>query len=722
MKRKNSLLLVSLFGFISISFCQSVQVDYAENIPGGVYAGSMLKKSFIKKGMTIKNVPADFIVQLSVDTSKLTSEAYTIGHSGKQIIVTGGDQRGLIYGALSITEDIGNGMQLKNIKSRKAQPALPFRAIKFDLPWDTYRRSFSLDQHIETCKDLNYWEAFLDMMAENRFNALTLWNLHPYSYMIRAKNFPEACPWNEKELKEWQDLFHGIFRLAKERGIEIYIFPFNIFVSPAFSKAHQVAVDNPDNDFFFGRADTSEIIKRYTRESVTQLLQEYPEITGMGLTHGEYMGGMTPKEREEWLKETIIEGMRLAGRKLKLVHRIPLSANTGSGGSTSIETERLTRKVIEAEGNLQFIDGPVWGDLKFNWSHAHSTPQLVKVHGGKMYDALFNPLPENYKITWTARNEDFFCLRWGVPGFVREHITRNTPAYVGGYFVGSETYIPAKDYFTKTSIPVSWKYAFERQWLFYKIWGRLLYDPSITDDIFQAEFTRRYAKEGKILFQASALAGATPLRLASLFDFGWDFTLYSEGFMALDNKIKRVGYISVDRLINQPVTDPAYVSVADYIKTITSGGTFDSKRVTPPVLAAWLEKDCNKALELVKNINVSHNNDLMYEVADIKAWANLGLHLAAKIKGAVALETYRTKGGETNKQQAIQYLQKALASWDEVIAITRPVYNDMPLVHYSEQDGKHWKENDELRFHWEKLRPDVEKDIELAKSASINKN
>ncbi len=453
MKRKNSLLLVSLFGFISTSFCQSVQVVSEEKIPGGVYAASMLKKAFSKKGMTIKNAPADFTVQLSVDTSKLTGEAYTILNNGKQIIVTGGDQRGLIYGALSVTEDIGNGIQLKNIKSSKAQAALPFRAIKFDLPWDTYRRSYSLDQHIETCKDLNYWEAFLDMMAENRFNALTLWNLHPYSYMIRAKNFPEACPWNEKELKEWQDLFHGIFRLAKERAIEIYIFPFNIFVSPAFAKAHQVAVDNPVNDFFFGRADTSEIIKRYTSESVTQLLQEYPEITGMGLTHGEYMGGMTPKEREEWLKETIIEGMRLAGRKLKLVHRIPLSANTGSGGSTSIETERLTRKVIEAEGNLEFIDGPVWGDLKFNWSHAHSTPQLVKVHGGKMYDALFNPLPENYKITWTARNEDFFCLRWGVPGFVREHIARNTPAYVGGYFVGSETYIPAKDYFTKTRYP-----------------------------------------------------------------------------------------------------------------------------------------------------------------------------------------------------------------------------------------------------------------------------
>ncbi len=40
----------------------------------------------------------------------------------------------------------------------------------------------------------------------------------------------------------------------------------------------------------------------------------------------------------------------------------------------------------------------------------------------------------------------------------------------------------------------------------------------------------------------------------------------TEGFMALDNKIKRVEYISVDRLLTQPVTDPDYVSVANYAK------------------------------------------------------------------------------------------------------------------------------------------------------------
>jgi hypothetical protein len=133
-----------------------------------------------------------------------------------------------------------------------------------------------------------------------------------------------------------------------------------------------------------------------------------------------------------------------------------------------------------------------------------------------------------------------------------------------------------------------------------------------------------------------------------------------------------------------------------------------------------LERDCNKALQLVKNISTAGNNTLLFEVADIKTWANLGLHLAEKLKGAVALQTYLVKGGEENKQKAIIHLQKALSFWDTVVSITRPIYNDMPLVHYSEQNGVRSKENQRLMFHWEKLRPDVAKDIETAKTVKAN--
>jgi hypothetical protein len=696
-------------------FGQKVSIITGGTTSSSGYGIVRLSTGLLKAGYTITNKDPEFLINTDID-SVLDPESYSLKWTGKEMTITGGDERGLIYGCLSVVEDIGNGVLLKSVKVRAERPYLSLRAVKFDLPWDTYRHSYALSLHDKTCRDTAFWKAFLDMMAETRLNSLSLWNLHTYTYLIKPKNFPEASPWSDSEMKEWQTLFHTIFRMAKERAIDTYIIPFNIFVTPEFAKAHNVAMDNLQHDFFV-RGDTSEIIKRYTRECVTQMLDEYPDLTGIGLTLGEGMAGMTPQQREDWIKETIIEGMRLAKRKSKLVHRIPFSSTTGSLGITSIETEKLTRKAIEDEANMGFTEGPIWADLKFNWSHAHSTTRLIKVHGGKLYDTYFNPLPTKYKVTWTARNEDFFCLRWGVPSFVREHILANSKPYVGGYFIGSETYIPAKDYFTKDTVNLPWKYAFERQWLFYKIWGRLLYNPSTPDDVFRAEFVRRYGTKGNQLFEASSLAGKTPLRLASDFDLGWDFTLYSEGMMALDNKTKRVDYISVDRLIHQPPLDTDYVSVEDYVNRISAHKTFAKKEITPLVSADLLERDCNKALQLIKDVNIGSGKALLYEVADIKSWANLGLHFAEKLRGAVALQTYRTIGGDQYKQSAIKHLENALQYWDVVISITRPLYKDMPLVHYSEQDGKPWQENDQLRFHWALIRPDVARDIEIARQA-----
>ncbi|MBD2755751.1 glycoside hydrolase family 20 zincin-like fold domain-containing protein [Spirosoma validum] len=719
MKNKPLLLLFLVVGLTVDSLAQSVFIQQTQPSRQSAYAAQQLASALTAKRYVLrsKSQSVDYTIRLEQPNSQLGPEAYAVDKQNKQITITGGDGRGLIYGSLSVVEDIQNGVALAQLKSRREQPHLPFRAIKFDLPWDTYRHSDALDLHYDTCRDTLYWKAFLDMMVANRFNALSLWNLHPYTFMIRPTNFPAATPFNDQQLAEWQSLFRAIFRMANERAIDTYLIPFNIFTSPEFSKAYNVnpKLNNLDHHHFID-GDTSEIVKRYTRECVTQVLQEYPELTGFGLTLGEAMGGMTPQQRENWMKATIIDGMRLAGRKTKLVHRIPFSSTTGSLGVTSIDTEKLTRKSIESEAALPFIEGPIWADLKYNWSHAHSTPTLVKVHGGKLFDTYFKPDPTTYKITWTVRNEDFFCLRWGVPDFVRAHVAANNQSYVGGYFLGSETYIPAKDYFTTPGSPVDWRYAFERQWLFYKLWGRLLYNPTTPDAVFSAEFVRRYGSSASRLLEAYSLASSTPLRLASAFDFTWDFSLYSEGMMGFDAN-KNVSYISVNQLTTQPTLDPNYVSVNDYVKTITASGSFGKEKITPPVLAKMLETDCQKALQLVRSINTSANRSLLYEVADVKVWANLGLHLAEKLQGAVALQTYRTTGQEPQKQEAIQHLKAALRYWDDVVAITRPLYNDMPLVHLAEQKGHTWEENNKLRFHWAKLRPAVVKDIELAENA-----
>jgi hypothetical protein len=686
-----------------------------ESSPQAHYAARKLGEALTLLGHTVSEEElADArVIELSIDAQTLASEAFEVTRRGSRISVVGGDQRGLIYGALALREQLRNRTSLQRIRNTRQSPHLPFRGIKFNTPWDTYRPSSALDQHYDTARDLQFWEAWLDMMVENRFNVFTLWTLHPFTYMIRPKSFPEASKWSDAELARWQQLYRGIFRMAKERGLETYVVFWSIFVSEELSKAHGVAREN-FYPHYYVPGDTSDITKRYLRESVTQMLEEYPDLDGIGVSHGEGMAGMTPLERQQFVDDVYIAGALDAkrARPVKLIHRVPFSSGLSSDPGVSTGVEQVTRAAMERQGNR--FAGPIWVEMKFNWSHGHSTPKLMKVHGGKLGDTYFKPAPTNYKVVWQVRNEDFFALRWGVPQFIRAHIAQNGgQEYVGGYFVGSETYIPALDYFTAVNGPVSWRWAFERQWLFYKLWGRLLYDPQAPDAVFAAEFVRRYGSRAKVLLEAYALASNTQMRLASLYDSRWDFTLYGEGFLALQGDKTR--YIGVDALIHQPTLDPAYVSVVDFVKGTQAGAAFGADRITPPALAGQLERDNRAALRLAERIDTSGNASLMYEVADVRIWANLGLHLAEKLRGALALATYRQAGGEANKQAATSHLSRALGHWDEVIRVARPIYHDMKLTHYNHNS---YSANPDNLFHWALIRDQVAMDLEVARRAT----
>ena len=96
----------------------------------------------------------------------------------------------------------------------------------------------------------------------------------------------------------------------------------------------------------------------------------------------------------------------------------------------------------------------------------------------------------------------------GGAGFIREHIAKNGHAYVGGYAIGSEGNIPAFDYSEKDSEGV---WMAQKQWLYYSLWGRLLYDPTTPDTTFAAMFDARYHLSGS---PAAAGGQRPPRRLA----------------------------------------------------------------------------------------------------------------------------------------------------------------------------------------------------------------
>ncbi len=493
----------------------------------------------------------------------------------------------------------------------------------------------------------------------------------------------------------------SLFKMAKDRGIETYLVNWNIVVSEAFANHYGATIHD----------DRSELVKKYTRESVTQLINEYEDLSGLGVTLADWMGNwgddkMTPVEREKWIEDTFVEGIKKADRKVKFIHRAVLAGDPK-------EMRRVIDKADLPEKTIV--------EVKFNWSHGHSTPNLSITHAndeGTIMRDFWDPDPTNYFIAWMIRNEDFFVLRWGNPEFIRNHILTNNHSYVDGYFIGSEGYIPALDYSTIDLQSKSWDYAFQKQWLFYSLWGRLMYDPSENNKSLSRLFKIRYKEaDADKLLQAYSIASEVPLKIASFYKGTWDFTLYSEGFLApwpYGYDDGNSPFISIEELINHETLDQDYLSVSNYCNMIIDKNDIDPGKTTPLELADYISNNCIAGIELINELRVVNNDPTLgSELDDLETWCNLGFYFADKIRAGVSVSFYLLSGGEAYKKSAIDYLEKCVNHWDQIVLLTKDRYKPMPYVSMGHHESR-WPEF--KTFHWENFLSDVKEDVAYVKN------
>jgi hypothetical protein len=421
------------------------------------------------------------------------------------------------------------------------------------------------------------------------------------------------------------------------------------------------------------------------------------------------MHEMTPLEKENWIEKTVVHGMKDADREVKFLHRAVLS------GSSDAMRDLLDRSEMTQ---------PALVEVKFNWSHGHSTPKLMITHAseeGEVNTGFWDPYPVNYKIQWMIRNEDFFILRWGDPDFIRDHIKSNRAPYVNGYHIGSEGYIPAFDYFSKNRTHGEWQYAFERQWLFYTLWGRLLYDTTTPDLILEQMFNQKYNEQvGQSMLDAYKLASKMPQRLGAFFKSTWDYTLYSEGFLAPMLQ-ERYGFkdvyspfISLDELIDHKALDTTYLSIKYYVSLLVKGiSSFDNK-ISPEDLSAKLlfeSQLLSQKLDSLHAWNTKLPFSFKQELADLEIWGWLSRYWGYKIKAGIATEFYRRSGDQQELTKALTFLDQAKDSWKKLATIGARHYRPVP---YWESRVFGFNNAGWNYFSWKKYMPEVERDFQLA--------
>ncbi|MEL7159978.1 MAG: hypothetical protein AAFN92_04410, partial [Bacteroidota bacterium] len=451
---------------------------------------------------------AAYDIVLRIDTA-LGFEAYRIGVAGTAVEVIGGDPNGLMYGGLRLADQL----RASKVAADSGTPYVKKRGLKFNIPLDGRTPSYddtgdAAQQNIGTMWEWDYWTHFLDNMARNRYNLLTLWSMHPYPSWVKVPEYPDVAledvyvydeeitpdiyrDWRGIDLKPQEKyrkiktitmdekiaFWRRVFRYAEDRGIDVYVFHWNIFVYGAEGK-HGINGEQTDDTTI-----------DYFRQSVKQFLLTYPTIKGIGVTAGERIDKQLTGEYsiENWMWKTYGRGIMDARAE-----------------NPDIDVRFIFRRhwsdLNDIKKAFREYAGPFETSFKYARARMYSSPDLP------WFDKIYRPTIEATEIPcwFNVRNDDIFSLRWGSPDYARRFI-ENMPVHLSpGFYMGPDGYVWGKE-FTSKDPALAGRYEVNKHWYRFRIWGHTAYDPQLPADYWHEQLEIRYpGVNGRLLHDTYA--------------------------------------------------------------------------------------------------------------------------------------------------------------------------------------------------------------------------
>ncbi len=583
------------------------------------------------------------------------------------IAVLAADAAGAMYGGLDIAEALRLGM-LAGLRDSDHSPHIEQRGIKFNAPLDARTPSYSdnsdaAQANIPEMWSFDFWREFLDEMARDRYNVLSLWSLHPFPSLVKVPEYPEVALADvkrttirldetyshggddmvrpetlanlvtvrtmsiEDKIRFWRD----VMQYAADRGIRVYVFTWNIFTFGAEGK--------------YGITPEQTNVKTidYFRASVREMVLTYPLLAGIGITAGEHMRDLPGEfSKESWLWRTYGEGIRDAlrmqpGREFRLIHRYHQSGQT---------------EILNA-----FRDYPGPFDLSFKYSIAH----MYSIPNPPFIQELLPNLPAGKKTWLTVRNDDVYSFRWGDPAYAREYI-RNIPGAdkIAGFYMGPDGYTWGRE-FLSTEPDTPRQSVISKQWYSFQLWGRLSYEPDLPDSLFLRTLATRFPQADSAKLSRAWADASQVFPLITRFFWG-DIDLRWFPEACLSHPRYR-GYYTVRHFIEgDTMPGSGVLRILDWRRAKLAGETPGG--ITPLEIADRLEERAGLALAALPSLRASGpDKELRLTLGDIEAMSHLARYYAAKIRGAATLALYDRTSDEAGKQEAVRHLEAAVEHW-----------------------------------------------------------
>lgn len=635
-------------------------------------------------------------VSFGIDPT-LGEQAYRIAGYPGDIRVTAGDDAGAMYAGLDIAEAARSGTAYVSALVARGgvrKPYIPNRGVKFNIPLDMRNPSYadggdSNRANIGEVWERQFWADYFDEMARQRFNTMTIWNLHPFPSMVKVPEFPDVAlndVWRPtaalgpgvqetrgRNLLTEQGLAHHevvktitidekiafwreVMEMARRRGIKFYVFTWNIYTYGAFGRYGITdAIDNPAT-------------VAYVRASVRELVKTYPLLAGIGITAGENMNSTyKPAEREQWLWSTYGEGVRdalnaLPGRTLQLIHRF----HETSGATIN----------------------RVWGQYpgypeSFTFSHKYSIAHMYSTPRPPFFEREARRALDGKRAWLELRNDDIHSLRWGDPEFAREYILNMPQPDMAGFNMGADGFCWGRDFMDRKlshrKLGARRPLVIQKHWYAFALWGRLAYDPTLKNAFYVRMLAQRFpGVNAQRLFDAARFASQVVPQTSCFFWRDIDLQWLPEACSRNSRWAVGVNIEPYDK----PDTGAAFYTVKDFMRGSCAPGVdilnirkWRARLIagqaiteaTPIEVADGISGSAEQALLAIADVRRTlprrATPELQQTIGDFEAMSYLGRYYAAKIRGACQLALFDLSGAEADRQTAIEQLEIALTAW-----------------------------------------------------------
>lgn len=603
------------------------------------------------------NLLAEF-AQKNQSLDSLKKEGFTIQSSGKNIYVGGADDSGTLYGCIELADQLKSTGKLPKEINLTDQPQMVMRGTCIGLQKTAYLPGRTVYEYPYTPENFPWfydkalWIKYLDMMVENRYNSLYLWNGHPFASLVKLKDYPYAVEVDDATFKKNEEVFAFLTEEAEKRGIWVIQMFYNIIVSKPFAEHNNLKTQDRERPII-------PVIADYTQKSIAAFIEKYPNV-GLLITLGEAMH--TIDDDVAWFTKTILPGVKDGLKALGRTNEPPIvlrahdtDAKRVMEASLPIYKNLYTMSKYNGESLTTYEPRDSWDSIPKGLSEI-GTLHIANVH------ILANLEP----------------FRYGSPDFVQKSVQamQKVQRAKGVHIYPQASYWDWPYSADKTETR---ELEMDRDWIWYQTWARYSWNSNRDREGEMNYWGQKLGdfygcgKSGKDIVGAYEQTGEIAPKLLRTFGIsdGNRQTLLLGMFMAQLVNPHKYGVYSNFWPSSGPVKEVLEVYAAKEWKGETHSGE------TPPQIIEDVVKRGQLAVEAIDKAekSVSANQEefarLKNDVYCYRAFANC---FAEKVKAAMLIYRYQYSKDIADLEKAIPFIEKGQEYYTELAKLTGNTY------------------------------------------------